>query len=62
MTKTCKIPNKLYSDSVFWIFRIGDLFVSEFVSVRGAAFDIRISEFVSLMLRRDQWTYPDFEP
>ena len=26
MTKMGKIPNKLPSDSVFWIFPIGDLF------------------------------------
>jgi hypothetical protein len=45
-----------YSDSVFWIFRAGDLFVSEFVSVRRAAFDIRISEFVLPVFKRDQWT------
>ena len=38
MTKICKIPNRLHSDSVFWIFPSGDLFVSEFVS----DFDIRI--------------------
>jgi hypothetical protein len=60
MTKIGKTRNKLPSDSVFWNFfgfgfiwlrfvsdfvlRISD-FVSEFVSVRRAAFDIRISNF-----------------
>jgi hypothetical protein len=39
---------------MFWIFRIGDLFVSEFVSVRGAAFDIRISDFDSLASWREK--------
>jgi len=56
MTKTCKIPNKRHSDSMFWIFRIGDLFVSEFVSVRGAAFDIRISDFDSLASWREKFS------
>jgi hypothetical protein len=38
MTAMCKIPNRLHSDSVLWIFPSGDLFVSGFVS----DFDIRI--------------------
>jgi len=60
MTKIGKTPNKLPSDSAFWNFfgfgfiwlrfvsdfvlRISD-FVSEYFTVRGAAFDIRISNF-----------------
>jgi hypothetical protein len=32
MTEMFKIPNRLDSDSVFWIFPSGDLFVSGFVS------------------------------
>jgi hypothetical protein len=46
MTKICKIPNKLPSDSVFWIFPILDLFVSEFVS----DFDIRILDLFPWLL------------
>jgi len=50
--KIGKILNKLASDSVFWIFPIGGLFVSEFVS----DFDIRISDFVA----RASWrTFPE---
>jgi hypothetical protein len=45
MTKIGKIPNKLPSDSAFWIFPILHLFWPRFVSVRGAAFEIRISDF-----------------
>jgi hypothetical protein len=44
MTKISQIPNQLASDTVFWIFPILDFSVSAFVSVRGASFDIRISD------------------
>jgi len=44
MIKINQIPNKLSSDSVFWIFPILYSSVSAFVSIRGAAFDIRISD------------------
>jgi len=52
MTKISQIPNKLFLDSVFWIFPILDLPVSAFVSVRGASFDIRISDLCPSVLAR----------
>jgi hypothetical protein len=42
MIETVQIPNEVKSDSVFWIFRIWDLFGRQFVSVRGASFVLRI--------------------
>jgi hypothetical protein len=46
MTKISQIPNKLPSDSVFWIFLILDSSVSAFVS----DFDIRISDLYAGVL------------
>jgi len=48
MTKISQIPNKLFSDSVFWIFPILDSPVSAFVS----DFDIRISDLCRSVLAR----------
>jgi len=36
---------KDYSESKFWIFRVWDFFWPQFVSIRGAVFEIRISDF-----------------
>jgi len=44
MIKQHKIPNIPDSVAEFWIFRIWDLFWPRFVSVRGAAFVLRISD------------------
>jgi len=46
MTQIAKIPNKLPSGSVFWIFRIWDLFWPRFVS----NFDIRILDLFRWLL------------
>jgi len=46
MIKKPKIQNKFHSDSKFWNFRILSLFGGEFVSVRGAAFVLRISDLI----------------
>ena len=48
MIKNQKAPNKTVSDFVFGIY------VFRFVSVRGASFDIRISDFVSLVSWREK--------
>ena len=46
MIKMGKIQNKLPADSAFWIFfRFGIIWL-RFVSVRGAAFVLRISDFL----------------
>ena len=50
MTEMCKIPNRLRTDSMFWIFPSGDLFVSGFVS----DFDIRIWGFALRLERLEQ--------
>ncbi len=48
MIEKHKISNKIVSDFVIGIYDFG------FVSVRGASFDIRISDFVSRGLLRDK--------
>jgi len=48
-----KFSNNFNLDSVFWIFFGFGFTWRRFVSVRGAAFDIRISDFVSLASRRE---------
>jgi len=54
MIKNQKIQNTPVSDFVIWIQIFG------FVSVRGASFDIRISDFVSLASWRDEFPWRRF--
>ena len=54
MTKKQKMVNKPDSDPEFWIFLILDFLWLRFVSVRGASFDIRISDFLSPAFGREK--------